>query len=395
MMWTGLFYSRAMLSIGLAAFVAASLLCVPFRELWADFRRDAYLKSLSLLFLIPLATGLWSEDGREWASRLFDKSALLLLPFCSASLDRIQPAERRTLSRLCLAVAMVSVLGVSIRYLWARSDIDASYLAAKVMRVDMGDDHVRYGWVLALVFAWLLHLVADGKALSRARERNAALACLLALAAFLHLLSSRTGLMGMYLSVLVFIAFHRRRPLARLLALLALSAPAVAWLLLPTFRNRMRFAVWDFQNFSRGGYVEGLSDTPRVLSLEGGLRLVGEQPWLGTGFGDLKGSMWQWYATHHHYLKDYERLLPSNEFLLHAAAAGLPAAALFTAVALLPFLLKGHRGNAMWVCFHAVAVAGFLYEIGLETQYGIFVYAFLGILLHRRLRAKGAEPTAG
>jgi hypothetical protein len=27
-------------------------------------------------------------------------------------------------------------------------------------------------------------------------------------------------------------------------------------------------------------------------------------------------------------------------------------------------------------------VAGFLYEIALETQYGVFIYAFLGCWLH-------------
>jgi hypothetical protein len=95
--------------------------------------------------------------------------------------------------------------------------------------------------------------------------------------------------------------------------------------------------------------------------------------------------MWEGYATSHPYLKDYEKLLPSNEFLLHAAAAGWPAAAVFTAIMFVPFLLKDLRGHAGWLCLHAIALAGFLYEIGLETQFGIFVYAFPGCLACRRL----------
>lgn len=388
LMWAGLFYSRALLSIGLGAFVAASLLCVPFREMAASLRRNAYLWSMSLLFLIPLATGAWSEDLREWSTRIFDKSPLLLVPFCSASLDRISGRELRILLWACLAVAMVSVCGTTLRYLADRSGVEESYLRAKVMRVDMDDDHVRYGWVLAGVYAWLLHILTD-PGFKGDRQRPTAAACAALLAAFIHMLSSRTGLMGLYLSTLLTAAIHWRRPFARVLGGLLLVSPAIAWLLLPTFRNRVRFGLWDFQNLSRGGYVEGLSDTPRFLSLKGGMDIADTHPWLGTGFGDVKRAVWDWYAVHHPYLKDYEKLLPSNEFLLHAAAAGWPAAVAFTAVVTAPLLLKGLRRHAGWVCLHAVALAGFLYEIGLETQYGIFVYALPGCLAYRRLAARG------
>jgi O-antigen ligase len=384
LMWAGLFYSRALLSVGLAAFIAASVLCVPFREMAEGVKRHIYLSTLCLLFLIPLLTGLWSEDLKEWATRMFDKSPLLLVPFCSASLDRISERELRRLLWACLAVTMASVCGTSLRYLSDRPGVEESYLRAKVMKVDMGGDHVRYGWVLAAVYAWLLHLLAsDG--LPDRRQRNAAAVCTALLAVFLHLLSSRTGLLGIYLSTFIVAAMHWRKPLARALAAGFLIAPAIAWLLLPTFRNRVRFGMWDFQNLSRGGYVEGLSDTPRYLSFKVGADIARSQPWLGTGFGDIKRAMWEGYATSHPYLKDYEKLLPSNEFLLHAAAAGWPAAAVFTAIMFVPFLLKDLRGHTGWLCLHAVALAGFLYEIGLETQFGIFVYAFPGCLACRRL----------
>ena len=391
LMWVGLFHSRALLSIGLVAFLAVSLLCVPFREMTDGLKRHVYLWTMSLLFLIPLLTGLWSQDLKEWATRLFDKSPLLLVPLCSASLDRISARQLRRLLWICLAVAMVSVCVTTLRYLSERSGIHESYLRAKVMRVDMGNDHVRYGWVLAGVYAWLLHLLSsDG--LPDRRQRNAAALCTAVLAVFLHLLSSRTGLLGMYLSTFIVAAFHWRKPLAKAIALGLLAAPAMAWQLLPTFRNRVRFGIWDFQNFSRGGYVEGLSDTPRYLSLKVGADITRSHPWLGTGFGDIKRAMWEGYAMNHPYLKDYEKLLPSNEFLLHAAAAGWPAAAVFTAVVLVPFLLKGLRNQAGWVCLHAMALAGFLYEIGLETQYGIFVYALPGCLAYKHLIRRHAGP---
>ena len=394
MMWVGLFYSRALLSIGSVAFIAASLGSVPFVELTAGLRRHAYLWTMSLLFLIPFLTGLWSGDLREWAGRMFDKSPLLLIPLCSASLDRVSETDRRRLLWLCLAVAMLSVCGTTLRYLADTAGVDASYLRAKVMTVDMDDDHVRYGWVLSGIYAWLLHLLV-GNELSGRFQRNAAAACLAVLAAFLHLLSSRTGLMGLYLSTAIVVAFHRRKAVAKAIAGLLLIAPAAAWWLMPTFRNRIRFGIWDFQNLSRGGYVEGLSDTPRLLSLKVGGDVARRHPWLGTGFGDIKKAMWDGYALQHPYLKDYEKLLPSNEFLFHAAAAGWPAAAAFTAIVLTPFLLKDFRSHPGWVCLHAIALAGCLYEIGMETQYGIFVYALPGCLAYRHLLSGRSDGGQG
>jgi len=40
--------------------------------------------------------------------------------------------------------------------------------------------------------------------------------------------------------------------------------------------------------------------------------------------------------------------------------------------------MPGHRRSAAWISFHAMALVGFMYEIGLETQLGIFIYAFMG-----------------
>lgn len=145
------------------------------------------------------------------------------------------------------------------------------------------------------------------------------------------------------------------------------------------FSNRLKFILWDFQHYTRGGYTEGLSDTPRVLSFDAGRKLVTEQPWLGTGFGDLRRSMSDWYGKHAPFMKEYEQLLPSNEVLLHAAASGIPLTFVFLFVILAPLGMPGYRKSAGWMSFHLIALAGFMYEIGLETQYGVFIYSFLGV----------------
>lgn len=378
LMWTGVFWSRALLSIGMGLLIISSLLAVGFAENWRNVRRSPFLIGLVILFFIPLVTLAWSDDLRWWLKVMQDKLPLLCMPFCCLALQRIDEGTRRQLVRFALAVVALSLAKCTIGYLVNYREVTEAYLKAKVMAVDMHGDHVRYGWLMALIFAWLLHAVTEQAASFSRGEYRAAIGLTVGIAIYLHLLASKTGLMGLYLSLGIWVLYHRRKTWVRWLAAATLLLPVLAWFLLPTFRNRLKFIRWDFQHYTRGGYTEGLSDTPRVLSFDAGRQLVSEHPWLGTGFGDLRRSMNDWYGAHAPFMKEYEQLLPSNEVLLHAAAAGIPLTILFLVVILFPFRMPGHRRSAAWISFHAMALVGFMYEIGLETQFGIFIYAFMG-----------------
>jgi O-antigen ligase len=378
LMWTGLFWSRALLSVGMGMMILSSIATTGFIRPWQMIRTSTYLKGYILLFAIPLFSLIWSEDLRWWLKVMQDKLPLLALPFCCLAIREIEAGTRRKLIVFALAVLAASMVKSTGSYLLNHQEVAEAYLKAKVMSVDMHGDHVRYGWLLSLIFSWLLFAVTEYRsALSRIAFRGLT-ALTVGLAVYLHLLASKTGLMGLYLSLAIWAWSYRGIKMVRWMTASTLLLPVLAWLLLPTFRNRLKFILWDFQHYTRGGYTEGLSDTPRVLSLEAGRDLLSGHPWLGTGFGDLRNEMNGWYLEHASFIKEYEQLLPSNEFLLHGAAAGIPLAILFSVVVLLPFRLPSHRKSMAWISFHAIAVAGFMYEIGLETQYGIFIYAFLG-----------------
>lgn len=382
-MWTGLFWSRAMLSIGMGLFILSALASGSIREKWNHFTSNPYLWMTSLLFMIPLISGFWSTDKTRWLSIMQDKLPLLAIPFCSIVLREIPKNTLRKLMFFGLAVVLVSMLKTLSMFVIRAADLEKMYLEAKVLSADMGNDHVRYGWVLAVVFAWLLHRWMKTTESTKPLEKYGILLFAVFMTVFLHLLSSRTGLLGSYIAVILAVIFHFRRPVVRKTAAMLMMIPLAAWFLIPTFRNRLRFSIWDFQHYTRGGYTEGLSDTPRILSLRAGTSVFSEHPLTGTGFGDLRPAIDIWYAQHAPFMKAYEQLLPSNEALLYAAAAGVPGMLVFVMAAMLPFFLPTHRRSYLWMTFHAIAVATFLYEIGIETQFGVFIYAFLGCWVYQ------------
>jgi len=371
-MWAGLLWSRAMLSIGMMGFFGLAII-FHFKQGWRDILRSRWLQGMILLFAIPLITVFWSEDSSQWIRSVQVKLPLLLMPFGIPLLRAVDNKTRGLLLIVLCAFILVSSF-YSYWHYFSSPGMTEAYLKAKVLPVAMSNDHVRYAWLLVIAYAWLLYELVRGEI--SGKMRSVGYIFLLYLVIFIHVLAAKTGLLGFYMvtaTAILSIVPARFRAWSQA-AFIAI--PLVSWFLLPSFQNRVKFVIWDFQNYSQGSYVEGLSDAPRILSYQAGKDILGQYPLTGVGAGDVLDATWKWYDVNGGYLKNYERLLPSNEVLRYGCAAGLLAAIICLMVFLIPFLIKGLRGNMLWLSFHLISFAGFMYEIGLEVQHGVFLYCF-------------------
>ncbi len=389
LMWAGLLWSRALLSMSMIAILLIGVISYG-REAWSMIRTSRWLQGMLILFLIPFISLLWSADKLQWWSAVQVKFPLLLMPFL---IPLFRSFDKTTVSKLLALLCFFILLSSIYSYaeFFFNPSITSDYLKSKVLRVAMSGDHVRYAWLLVIVYAWTLYELQKGE-WSRPFRITGYL-FLAYLAIFIHVLSAKTGILGFYMVSLIaiFYLIPQKKKLWSLLLIVAI--PLLAWFLLPSFQNRARFVLWDFQNYSRGSYTEGLSDGPRVLSYQAGLSIMKLNPVLGVGAGDVLAQTKTWYSEHADYLKDYERLLPSSELLMYGTAAGIFAALACLVIFLLPFFMKGYRQNMLWLSFHAICFVGFLYEIGLEVQYGVFLYAFFSCWFYSRLSPPAEADT--
>ncbi len=372
-MWAGMLWSRAMMSFAVVAFVAVAVLAYGPALAWSALRREKMVWGLLLLFVIPLLTFPWTQEKDAWVRVMQLKLPLLALPFTLGAMRTASPRSIRLAARSILAMTLLASVAVLVGYAMNMSEVHASYLRGAVMRVPMDNDHVRFGWALALMYLIVLDgLSFDGLNLP-GLERRTAMIILVFLSLTIFILSSRTGLLGFFLVNGVAIWRSQGKRDRRYIITSLVLAPLLAFALLPSLRNRVRFMVWDFQNYSLGSYREGLNDAPRIISWQAGMDMMKERPTSGTGFGELHARMEQWYAINRPAMPAYEHLDPSNEWLYHGAAAGLPGMSLFTIAVLLTYRRKA---CSSWHAAWWLAVLGFLYEVGLETQFGIFLFAF-------------------
>jgi hypothetical protein len=376
-MLISLFFSRAALSVTIIAFVAFSFFHTHIKEQLRVFFANPLLWGMSLLFLFPLLSGLWSEDKTQWLEIIRIKLPLFFLPLAFASPFKFSKQHGYWLVFTFIILVIVGTAWSMFHYAADTAAINESYLKAKSIITPLQNDHVRFSWIVTMAvvlsvfiyykrekekFRWLLWLAAGWMVL------------------YLHILAARTGLLSFYL-VLVIAAFYVVAAKLNLkygiiLICIVLLLPLIAWFTLPTFSNRIRYMLYDFEYVKDGGYLPGGNDAMRVISMKAGLNIMRESPLTGVGFGDIKTATNKWYNNNYPGMNAADKILPSSEFIIYGAGAGWPGLLLITLVLFIPFFTRVTE-RLPWILLNATAAFSLVADIGLEVQVGVFLYAFI------------------
>ncbi len=383
-----LFFSRAVLSVSMIAFVAFSFFHTGIKRQLFHFISSPLLWGMSLLFFIPFLSGLWSGDKKEWAEIVLIKLPLLMLPLAFAApsgsnWNQLQKKQWEKLGYFFILLVTAATCWCMFHYLSNATEINESYLQAKSIVTPLENDHVRFSWLVSvgiLLAGWFCIVN---------RKENKLFSSLFAFVAlwliiFLHILAARTGLISFYIMAIgsvgwfflkkpgsVSIAWYYR--LSIIMAIIVL--PFVAYKVIPTFQNRVKYILYDKEFFRKAHYLPGSTDGVRIISIKAGWAMMQEQPATGTGFGDVLIKAKKWYRENYPQMIEADKILPSSEWMIYGAGCGWPGFILFSLVMLIPFFIKTSN-SFLWWLLNSTAACSFLFDIGLEVQFGVFIYAF-------------------
>ena len=377
LMITGLFISRALLSISMAVFCVSAWLLFS-RQKKGNLSALAFVAGFTLLFLLPFISGLWSHDTAEWFNRVVVKLPLLLLPV-AFWFYKPEPNTVFTVTLLFILFVLFGTLYSMYEYVLGTENIESGYLQAKVMPVIPGNDHIRFSWLTVIAVIMILYLQ---KEIDRPSFRYILLGLMVWLVIFLHILAAKTGLLLLYAATLILLVHYiiqKKKKRLLLLLLLVPLLPFVAYHTLPTFKKRVHYALYDYQHYSQNSYREGLSDGMRIISIKSGLDTWQQNPIAGTGFGDIEADTYNWYRQVYPDAKPYEQILPSSQFLLYACGTGVIGLFFFLAALVMPLTRKVLLGNPFFTAFYIPALVSFIFEIHLESQYGCFIFCFFAL----------------
>lgn len=372
-----LFISRALLSISLIAFIALTTIHSDFAKQFRNFIRKPQLLSISLLFLIPLVSGIWSENVQEWANVFIRKIPFLFLPLAFAGDWKLKENEWSKVALCFIGFTLIACGWSTVQYIHDAAMINESYLRAKTIPTPLDDDHVRFSWLICIAIITCIFFL---ERLSGLKKILLLLAVFL-MTAYLHLLSARTGLLLLYLFGFCYIIYRfRKMPGNSLVIFVAMLLMfVIGWFCFPTLRNRINYNRYDLSFVLKNEYRSGTSDGNRVASLKAGWALLSSHPWTGVGAGDIWDKVDHWYDENLETTGKTDLLYPSNEWLVHGCMAGWPGVVLFSLAVFVPLCIKQLDNRFFWIMFHILALLVFLIETSLETQYGIFIYIFISL----------------
>lgn len=365
----------------------AWVLAAAFRQ----FFRKKQLLALSLLFWLPVVSGLWSDELAFWLERVRVRLPFFVVPFAFANLPML--GARRLDGALCFLVWMLvlTCIGVGVNYIVHFQEIMQAIEQGR--HVPVPRDHIRFSLTLAVGILAAGWLSVRKFRVRWAWERGAMWAATVFLFVFIHVLSVRSGLVALYAALfftLVWFAVSTKKWLVGL-ALLAglLAVPLVAVRTIPSVARKVAYMRWDWAQY--GGATGGLySDSGRMVSLRGGWDLVQKHPLLGVGTGDLPMEMQRFVdAEFPQYSRDMK--LPHNQFIYILAATGVLGLAVSLWAFYGLFFRRVYRRAYLLASFQMVVFVSFLVEYTIETAIGVAFYLFFQLWFMKRAEEAGRE----
>jgi O-antigen ligase len=377
-MLAGLFLPRAFLSVAMAGFTVCCLGDKNFIHYLRRFFSMPLLWGMSLLFFIPLISGFWSGDYNKWLEMVRIKLPLIVLPLSFAGAVNLPAKQWEWLAYFFILLITAGTAWSFSHYTQDIQTVNEGYLKAKTLLTPLHNDRIRFSWLVAvalLTACWLLY-----QKIKSGRLIVITLAVVAAwLVIYLHILAVRTGLFSFYLALFItaiWLLFRKMKAKYGWLVLLFFFAlPVLAYFTIPTFQNRVKYIRYEAGYFQKANYLPGGNDAVRIISMKAGWELMLENKLKGTGFGDVPAAANEWYRQNYPEMQQADMVYPASEWLMYGAGTGILGFVLFTICMLLPFFVRTDHKLPWWIV-NAMAAFSFLFDIGLEVQFGVFIYAF-------------------
>jgi len=375
LMLVSLFSSRFLLSLGFILFLFLTCFHKNILNQFTCFIRKPFLLGMSVLFLIPFLTWFWTEDKNMWMRFVRIKLPLLLFPIAFAGNWQLSSRQWKLIAYVFLFLVIAGCCWSLWQYFQNIHSIHEQYLRAKLIPTPLENDHVRYSLIVTIAIMCLAVLM---QAYILPKKRFIPVVLLALLIVYLHILSARTGLISLYIFLVLALFYmvfkHNKTRLFIVLPILILAMPVAAWFLFPTFQNRIRYNLYDLSNIRENKYTAGANDGNRLLSLKAGWNVLDQHPF-GVG-ADVVKKTYDWYDINVPQMPPAEKLFPSSEPLMYAGFAGWIGLVLFFITMVLPFFEPVEKNYFFWVVLNFIMAFSFLFDIGLEAQFGVFIYAF-------------------
>lgn len=384
LMFIGFVASRAFISIGMVGLVVAALWRTGFTDLVKQYFKRKELWAVAFFFAPVFYSGVYSDNTAQWANWVRIKLPYLVLPLAFAGLSSLKKKHITLILYAFLAVMLVSLVAVLIKYALHFEEVTNSMLRGNAILMPFS--HIRYTLMLAFSFFVALYLVEQ----EECRHNRWLVSFAVFVFIALHILAVRSGLLALYVGLLIYVVRYtiikKKYWMGIVFVGVIFSLPILAYQFVPSFHNKIAHMVYDLEQM-QAGVINYRYDAMRLVSMKAGLMVWGQNIMLGTGAGDLAAAMNEFYAQSYPQLDVQNRLLPHHQFIWVLASLGLVGLFQFLMAFYVPFFANGNYRQWIFVVLHVILFTSFFTEHTLEEQIGTAFYLIFLLLFIQRFRA--------
>jgi O-antigen ligase len=379
----GMYVSRAMMSMGMIALLANAILNVQLGANLKRFLTKTHLLLITGYVLLLSVSFFWSSDKVFFNERFQIMIPFLILPFSFFSISRW---EMKWYDILILLFIILNLGGIGWsmgQYLQQKDTYDIGYGFSKLIPTPFEDDHIRFSLAVVMSICFCVDLFS--------RYKNMWFKVVLVLIVFIdilyiHILSAKTGILAFYLVTCLFVIYMlfslEYKRIGIIILLCCMTLPFVMYTLFPSFKNKIGYVRYTFDQMGNTEKQAYVSDEGRLISYEYALESIRKYPLIGVGLGDVYQEMAVRYD------KDFKGqhikvLLPHNQFLMVGMAVGVFG--MVYLIVMLFFILKIVRKNDfLYFSFCLIMLMTMMIEPLFETQFGTCIFLFFLLFLMKR-----------
>jgi O-antigen ligase len=382
----GVVTAPALLSAGIVIIMVAGLALMPFREQLRRFWAHKPAVLMSLLFLMQLVSGIWTRkmvlhDGESlfgldvWLEEVKIKAPLFLGMYGLAVLGPFSVQKVRLAWMVLLAGCFFVGTGTVVDYALHTEEINARIMVSKEMQVWLGCNHIYFSIVMA--FAILANIWSLSKPGPVIFKGDKYLIGIVGLISFfeMHVLTTRTGLVGLYITIvvlgLVVLLRQRRYWIALLLVVGMASVPVLGYYRIDSFKHRIDNTVMDVTEYFKGNDPNYLSIGTRLESWKTAIHLWQKHPLYGVGMADLKADMTDQYVADNTKLCPENFQQPHNQFIQNLAGWGILGLITICIAWFYPVFARSWPKDMLFWAFWLNYTLAMMGESTLERQVGV------------------------
>ena len=370
--------SPALISITFILLSAIGLLQFNFK----DFTKfESILCVLFVLFFLSSALSyLYSINTEEASRKLILKLPILCFPFVFNALKKIDgkyfPGIVLTVLYAMYMPAVVSVYN----YITNKTLFDQLILESKPLPIEFGYGiyHIQFSILLAISVVLGVYILMQRASWKLSAFNKTFISIISVLNfLFLHILSARTGLLALYIGLLmILLPALIKMPLRHkiisigaglLLPILILSASS-------SLRNRLRNTAADFEVAWSGKDANDYSFAMRVQAWKNAIQVIEKKPITGVGIGDADKELKDNFAEMNSSISPANRKNPHFQFLETASQSGIISACIFLLIILFSLFGKSNK-NTLLASIALLLFLASCFESILERQASVVAFA--------------------